>query len=203
MVAQIAECETHLRSDAERELMRRRAEQLSAEIEITATKLADIVVVGESSGGCLALGLAVMLDEHRADLPAGIAALSPMSDLEMRGASWLFNAEKDVADRDMGRRLTSLYIDDSERHDRVASPVRHHFAGVAPIFIGIGSDETMLSDAERTAFRADEAGVDVTLSIYEGMPHGFTRLDVGTGAQAVMDCADWCLARIPRTAKLE
>ena len=23
------------------------------------------------------------------------------------------------------------------------------------------------------------------------------------GTQAVMDCADWCLARIPRTAKLE
>jgi epsilon-lactone hydrolase len=79
-----------------------------------------MVVVGESSGGCLALGLAVMLDEHRADLPAGIAALSPMSDLEMRGASWLFNAQKDVADKDMGRRLTSLYIDDSQRRDRVA-----------------------------------------------------------------------------------
>jgi epsilon-lactone hydrolase len=157
-----------------------------------------IAVVGESSGGCLALGLAVMLADQPSELPAGIAAISPMTDLELRGASWLFNGDKDLADLETGRRLSGLYIDDSQRSDPMASPARHHFRACCPIFIGVGSHETMLSDAERTAFRADETGVDVELTIYEGMPHGFTRFDVGIGTQAIVDAAQWCVARMER-----
>ena len=108
-----------------------------------------------------------------------------MTDLELRGASWHFNADKDVADLNLGRRLIALYIDDAQRSEAVASPVRQHFRGCCPIFIGIGSHETMLSDAERTAFNVDEAGVAVTLSIYEAMPHGFTRFNVDIGTQAI------------------
>ena len=54
----------------------------------------------------------------------------------------------------------------------------------------------MLSDAERTAFNADEAGVAVTLPIYEAMPHGFTRFNVDIGTQAISDAAAWCVARL-------
>jgi len=42
LVAQITEREMHLRADAEREVMRRRAERLSAEIEIGETQLQDL-----------------------------------------------------------------------------------------------------------------------------------------------------------------
>lgn len=156
------------------------------------TPAKSIAVVGESSGGCLALGLAAMLDGRPAELPAGIAALSPMTDLELRGASWLYNADRDIADLETGRRLVGLYIDDARRREPVASPVHHGFGGCCPILLAIGSHETMLSDAERTATRADEAGTDVTFNVYEGMPHGFTRFDVGIATRALVDAAEWC-----------
>ena len=151
-----------------------------------------IAVVGESSGGCLALGLAAHLDGQPGAMPAAIAALSPLTDLELRGASWLCNAATDVADRAMGERMIALYADARQRQDPLASPVRHHFRGCCPLLIAIGSHETMLSDAEYTARRADEAGTPVTLRLYEGMPHGFTRMKLAIANQALAETAAWC-----------
>ncbi len=160
------------------------------------TPAAAMAVVGESSGGCLALGLAAQLDVQSAELPAGIAAVSPMTDLALPGASWHYNGAKDVADLAMGRRLVDLYIDAARRCEPVASPARHHFRGCCPLLIAIGSVETMLSDAERTAFVASEAGAEVQLAIYEGMPHGFTRLEAGCGTLALQHTAQWCLDKM-------
>ena len=56
--------------------------------------------------------------------------------------------------------------------------------------------ETMPSDAERLARNAAEAGVDVLLHVYEGMPHGFSRFETAIGTQAVRDMAHWCRARL-------
>ena len=85
-----------------------------------------IAVVGELSGGCLALGLAATLRERTAELPAGLAALPPLADLELRGASWVFNADKDVADIEMGRKAISLYANEMQRREPGASPIRFH-----------------------------------------------------------------------------
>ena len=46
-----------------------------------------------------------------------------MTDLELRGASWHFNADHDVAGLKLGRRLIALYIDDAQRSEAIASPV--------------------------------------------------------------------------------
>jgi len=128
--------------------------------------------------------------------PAGVAALMPMTDLALSGASWVFNAGKDVADLATGRRLVDLYIDAERRREPQASPVHHHYRDACPVFIGIGSHDAMLSDAERTAHRIVEAGVDVTFNLYEAMPHGFTRFDVPIANQALSDVARWCVARL-------
>ncbi len=156
---------------------------------------ASIGIVGESSGGCLAFGLAAALAAHADAMPAGIAALSPMVDLDLRGASWQFNAATDIADIETGRKAIALYIDEDRRREPVASPIRSRFGGWCPLFIAIGSHETMLSDAERLAHKADDAGVDVTFAVYERMPHGFTRFDIDIATRALGDAARWCAAR--------
>lgn len=152
-----------------------------------------IVVLGESSGGCLALGLAATLDGRTEDLPAGIAALSPMVDLELRGASWIYNADKDIANIEVGRKATSLYVTDSQKQEPGASPIRFHYRRCCPIFLAVGSHETMLSDTEHLARKADDAGVDVSFNIYEGMPHGFTRFDTDIAKQSILDAGQWCM----------
>jgi epsilon-lactone hydrolase len=155
-----------------------------------------IVVVGESSGGCLALVLAAMLRDQQHKLPAGIAALSPMTDLSLQGASWRYNAGKDVIDAETGRRLVGLYLGDASPAQALASPIRHDFDGCCPLFIGIGSHETMLSDTEFLARKASDAGVAVELEIYEAMPHGFSRFEAEISRRALGAVAQWCRERL-------
>ncbi len=152
----------------------------------------EIAVTGESSGGCLALGLVADLHARGVALPAAVATLSPMADLDLRGASWIYNAGRDVAAKEMGRMAIGLYVDASRRQEPVASPVNFDFARCSRLFIGIGSHETLLSDAEYLARKAADAGTDVCLHVYEGMPHGFTRFDTAIGTRAVVDAAHWC-----------
>ena len=153
---------------------------------------ARVAVVGESSGGCLALGLAVQLQAQPARLPAGIAALSPMTDLALRGASWLYNVDHDVADLATGRRMVDLYLGKASANDPVASPVHHHFRDCCPLLVAIGSHETMLSDAERLVTRAEDAGVPVRFDVYQAMPHGFTRFRAAVADRALDETAQWC-----------
>ena len=119
-----------------------------------------------------------------------------MVDLDQRGASWIFNADKDLADLETGRQAVGLYVSDTQRRDPVASPVRFHFRNCCPVLLSVGSHETMLSDSERLAHKADEAGVDVTFNVYEDMPHGFTRFDTTIGTGAILDAARWCAKRL-------
>ncbi len=156
-----------------------------------------LTVVGESSGGCLALGLAVHLAELGAlnRQPAGIGAVSPMVDLSLSGASWHYNARRDVADLDTGRRLVDMYLAGASASLPRASPVRHDFVGCCPLLISAGSHETMLSDAEFLARKAADAGTDVELHVHEAMPHGFTRFDTPIAREALVAVAHWCAMR--------
>lgn len=153
-------------------------------------------VLGESSGGCLALGLAVALRDSPAQLPAGIAALSPMVDLTLQGASWYYNAHRDVADLATGQRLVDLYLAGADPTRPEASPLAHDFARCCPLLVSIGSHETMLSDAEHLARKASDAGAHVELQIHEAMLHGFTRFNTAAADHALEAAARWCLARM-------
>jgi acetyl esterase/lipase len=85
----------------------------------------------------------------------------------------------------------------TSRRGAVASPVHFDSHRCCPLFIGFGGHETMLGDAEHLARKADEAGVDVTLQVCEGMPHVRTPLPTTIGTQALLDAAQWCRDRLP------
>ena len=151
-----------------------------------------MTLVGESAGGTLALGMLPRLQGLGEPAPAAIAAVSPMADLALSGASWIFNAPQDVADLPTGRRMVELYLGSRSPADARISPVLHDYAGACPLWIAIGSHETMLSDAERLARRAAETGAQVHFRVYAGVPHGFTRFNVPIADQALNDAAAWC-----------
>jgi L-ascorbate metabolism protein UlaG (beta-lactamase superfamily) len=60
----------------------------------------------------------------------------------------------------------------------VISPVEPGDAveGLPPLFVAYGGDEAVADNARRFAQRADAAGVDVTLDVFEGVPDGFPML---------------------------
>jgi monoterpene epsilon-lactone hydrolase len=44
-------------------------------------------------------------------------------------------------------------------------------SGFPPLLVQVGTADVLLSDSERLATAAAEAGVDVTLQVGEGLPH--------------------------------
>jgi len=65
------------------------------------------------------------------------------------------------------------YIEDKDRKNPLVSPLFADLQGLPPLLIHVGSSEILLDDSVRFAKRAKEAGVDVTLEIWEDMIHVF------------------------------
>jgi len=53
----------------------------------------------------------------------------------------------------------------------LVSPLYGAFKGFPPLLIQVGREEVLLDDSLRVAEKAREAGVDVTLSVWDGVWH--------------------------------
>jgi acetyl esterase/lipase len=131
-----------------------------------------IVVAGDSCGGGLALALVISLRETGEPVPGAIVCLSPWTDLTCTGESWATNRSRELLiDPGSLKQAAKLYLGDSDPQTPLASPLYADLTGLPPLLVQVGSDELLLSDAASLAERAEAAGVDVTLEVWEGMPH--------------------------------
>ena len=135
----------------------------------------DIIVAGDSAGGGLAMALCHYLKDYGIQLPCGIVAMSPWTDLMASGESYDTNYERDPL---FGNTRDSLiynkdYVGDHDPMDAYISPLYGDFRGFPPMLIQVGSYEMLLSDSVSVASKARHQGVKVRLSIYDGMFHIF------------------------------
>lgn len=131
-----------------------------------------IVVAGDSSGGGLTLSLLISLREANEPLPAMAVCLSPWTDLTCTGETWETNAKHDIMlDRGTLKQSAELYLGEADPRNPLASPLHADLRGLPPLLIQVGSEEILLSDSTCFAERARNAGVDVTLEVWEGMQH--------------------------------
>lgn len=147
-----------------------------------------VVVAGDSAGGGLALALLVYLRDQGTPLPLGCVCLSPWTDLVCQGESWVQNARKDIllAPEPL-RQSAELYLAGADPRNPLASPLYADLKGLPPLLIQVGSEELILSDATGLADRAQAAGVQVTLEVWQGMQHEwhFTSGLIPEGQQAI------------------
>ena len=66
--------------------------------------------------------------------------------------------------------FASDYLAGADPKTPLASPLFAALAGLPPLLIQVGTADLLLSDSERLAAAAAQAGVDVTLEIGEGLP---------------------------------
>jgi epsilon-lactone hydrolase len=88
-------------------------------------------------------------------------------------ATALLVATRDAA---MLRQFAADYLAGADPKTPLASPLFASLAGLPPLLIQVGTADLLLSDSERLAAAAAEAGVDVTLQIGEGLPHVYPLL---------------------------
>ena len=69
--------------------------------------------------------------------------------------------------------LARAFAGDRDLGDPLISPQHADLAGLPPLLIQVGSEETLLDDAVTLAGRAGAAGVAVTLEVWPEMIHAF------------------------------
>jgi epsilon-lactone hydrolase len=136
---------------------------------VSATSLA---VAGDSAGGGLAVALLVALRDAEEALPAAAVLMSPTVDLTSSGASMTERVEQDpFSTPALLRQLAADYLAGADPRTPLASPLFASLTGLPPLLVLVGTADLLLSDSERLAAAAIEAGVDVTLEVGEGLPH--------------------------------
>jgi acetyl esterase/lipase len=136
-----------------------------------------IAIAGDSAGGNLALGLASRVTADASAAKAalvGVAAISPVTDLTLSGATYDTRAEADpYFTRSQVAELVLAYLEDTDPKDPLASPLYARLSELPPIQIHVGDDEVLLDDSRGYIERAVAAGVDAHLHLWMGMAHGF------------------------------
>ncbi len=137
-------------------------------------KASSISLAGDSAGGGLALATAVAARDEGLPVPASLVLISPWVDLRGDTPSMTKNASIDPMTRaSWSRQCARHYLNGRDPNDPACSPLFASHFGLPPMLIQVGSDEMILDDSTRLAERCKEAGVDVTLRIFEDMWHEF------------------------------
>lgn len=131
-----------------------------------------IVFLGDSAGGGLALATAMALRDRGEPLPAALLLYSPWTDLTNSSASHRTNAGRDVMlTTDMLQRWARLYAGSRPLEEPYISPRFGTFAGLPPMLVQVDESEILLDDSRLVADAARAAGVPVELEIWQGLWH--------------------------------
>ena len=147
-----------------------------------------IVLAGDSAGGNLVLSTLLALRDAGDPLPAAGVAISPWVDLSCSGASFETNDELDfVGDRHC-RLAANEYLGTMDPRAATVSPLYADLTGLPPLLIHAGQVEVLVDQIREFATRAQAAGVDVTLTVYEEMVHVWhLQRDVTPAGQRAID----------------
>lgn len=131
-----------------------------------------IALVGDSAGGGLCASLMLDLKLRCLALPSAAFLISPWLDLSMSGPSVLTKASVDPVVSPEGLAFFAQnYLRAQSHTTPFASPLFGDLAGLPPLLIHVGGNETLLDDSVRFAGKAGAAQARVRLDIWPQMIH--------------------------------
>jgi epsilon-lactone hydrolase len=162
-----------------------------------------IAVAGDSSGGGLAITTLLRARESGLPMAAALLLISPWVDMEVSGESYEMNQETDAYFyREVVQQLVAMFLGaDGSPTDPLANPLYADLAGLPPMFIQVGGDETLLDDSRRLEKHARDAGIEVRLDVFPQQQHTF-QMTAGRAPEAddaIRRFADWVRPRLGLT----
>lgn len=137
----------------------------------------NIIVIGDSAGGHMALMLLQTLKQEGLEQPALCIGLCPWTDIGNRGESLLTNDKYDLVQGWMALKF-GQWLDPKNRFGREAlSPIYHDFVGLAPLYIQAGGREILHDMIAEFAQVQTNNGADITFDEWPDMPHDFQAYD--------------------------
>lgn len=132
----------------------------------------NVVVMGDSAGGGIALSVVQQIRDEKRTLPAAVVLFAPWPDLTFSDPSQI-----ELKQHDLILSMDSLLIGgewwagDLLTSDPRVSPLFGSAKGLPPIGVFTGTEDLLYPDATRFAINAEEAGVPVTLFEYKNQFH--------------------------------
>jgi acetyl esterase/lipase len=131
----------------------------------------EITVVGDSSGGGLAMSVLLALRERGGPMPAAAVLLCPWLDLRLtdepeHGTTMVFTVDEWC-------RIAEMYLAGHPADDPVVNPLVADLTGLPPMLIQAATGDARLTDAKRLATRARAQGVEARLELYPVDAHAF------------------------------
>ena len=130
-------------------------------------------IAGDSAGGGLTLALLLAIGGAGMPKPNAAVTLSAWTDMTVSGESLETRAATDpMVQRPLIEFCSSSVVgEDGDARDPRVSPLFGDYAGLPPLLMQVGENETLLDDTLRAADQAKAAGVDVTLERYPDVYH--------------------------------
>ncbi len=159
---------------------------------------ARIALGGDSAGGNLALGTALLLREGGGMPLRGILALYPVCDADFTRPSYrAYGAGGYFLTEEKMRFYWNAYApEDAERLNPLAAPLRADLRALPPTFVQVAQLDVLHDEGEALAAKLHHAGVDVTFEPVGGVIHGFLRASgkVAKAQEALASGAEWLRA---------
>lgn len=164
----------------------------------------NIVFMGDSAGGGLSLAVAMYLRDHNEPIPAGLALLSPLTDLTMTSESNVRLAKKDpILNIEFERFCAKVYSSGKDLKDPYISPCFGSFKGLPPMIVHCGTIEIGADDHIKLNEKALIDKVDITFKMWKGMFHDFTVFCEYTpeGMKSFLEIVSWIKEKLLYTDK--
>ncbi|MCE9649589.1 MAG: alpha/beta hydrolase [Parvibaculum sp.] len=127
---------------------------------------------GDSAGGGLVMATLIAARDEGLPMPAGAVLISPWTDLTCNTETYKSRAAVDpMITPDGIAVMANAYLAGADPRNPLASPNFADLAGLPPLLIHVGDNEVLLDDARILAKRAQEAGVDARIEVWDRMFH--------------------------------
>lgn len=131
-----------------------------------------LFVAGDSAGGGLTVATLLKARDAGDPMAAAGVCISPWVDMEATGESMTTKAGVDPMVQKAGLMdMAANFLGDGDRRDPLAAPLHADLTGLPPLLIIVGTAETLMDDAVRLHDKAEAAGVDSTLELWDDMIH--------------------------------
>ena len=134
---------------------------------------AQLVLCGDSAGGHLVLMALIALREADLPQPALAMALSPWTDIGLRGASQFGNDRYDMVQGYQTLQYGQWLKGGKNYTDAELSPMGQDFCGTAPIYLQAGGREILVDMIRDFARHAANQHAQIRLDVWKDMTHEF------------------------------
>jgi acetyl esterase len=136
-----------------------------------------IVLGGDSAGGTLAFGSALMIRDTGGPALRGILAAYPVCDSRLDTPSYeCFGAGGFGLTKAQMAFAWECYVShDADRLHPLAAPLRADLSGLPPVLLVLPEMDVLRSEGDALAAKLKKAGVSVETDVVPGVIHGFLR----------------------------